>query len=73
MLWSVSPGGGGNSGGGGISTSVLTLGQLNAVNKLIPIYDSDTVALAGGLGHGDTYRAGPNHFSAKEGTEIIIP
>lgn len=71
MLWKVTPGIIGN--GGGSSSTTLTLAQLNAVNKLIPIFNSDASAVAGGLNSGDTYRAGPTHLAAKEGTEIIIP
>ena len=73
MVWKVVPGIINPSTGGGGGSSVLTLGQLQAVSKLIPVYNSDSDALTGGLFRGDVYKAGPTHLSAKEGTEIIIP
>ena len=82
MVWKVVPGIINPSTGGGGGSSVLTLGQLQAVSKLIPIFNSDSDALSGlkpdgttttPLFRGDVYKAGANHYSAKEGTEIIIP
>ena len=82
MLWDVSPARFNSTGGGSGGSSVLTLGQLQAVSKLVPVYNSDSDALSGlkpdgttttPLFRGDVYKAGPTHLSAKEGTEIIIP
>ena len=73
MLWDVSPARFNSTGGGSGGSSVLTLGQLQAVSKLVPVYNSDSDALTGGLFRGDVYKAGPTHLSSKEGTEIIIP